>query len=1372
MRLAINASVMTPLYLGIDVGSTTVKVVVTDGAGSLLDHAYRRAHGQPGRVLLEALEELAQRYDLLHVRGIGVTGSGGNLLAPLLGGLRVNELVAQTRALETWAPHARTVIEIGGQDSKLLVLAHEDGRLRLADFAMNTLCAAGSGSFLDQQAERLGLSITDFAALALRAAKPARIAGRCTVFAKSDMMHLQQRGAPLPDIVAGLCLALARNFCSVIGHGRPFHAPVVFQGGVARNAGMVWAFEQVLGLERGALRVPPHCTLMAALGAARVAQQRPAEASPFCGLEPLARFVTSPRPLPSSLPPLQANRAAPTGNVVCNDDANGPLYLGVDVGSSSTKVVLLDPQGRFVKGVYLPTTGRPLAVVARGLRQVGQARVVGVGVTGSGRRLVGEAIGADIVRDEITAQARAALACDANVDTVFEIGGQDSKYISLRDGVVVDFAMNKACAAGTGSFLEEQSGRMHLPVEEMGPLALTASSPADLGERCAVFVESDLIHHQQQGARQKDLVAGLAYAVARNYLHRVVQRRPVGKRVLFQGGVASNPAVVAAFENLLGQPIRVPPHHALSGAIGAALLAIEARDEYAGTRFRGVGEFPSAPSPAEREPTPSLLAERGTLHPDLFAEREALLLRCLREQPAAAGRPRVGIPRVLAFYDLLPFWTRFFQELGWTAILSPATTPEIVACTAMEASAETCLPAKLVYGHVRALLSEGVERVFVPALVNRPDPLPGHAQSYFCPYVQAIPHLVEAALKMQGCPAPLLCPPLHFLWPGVYRRDVRALARELDASPRQADAAQRAAEEEQQRFEAACRQRGEEVLAGLEEGQPAAVLVGRAYNTADPGINGGIPQKLRRLGVLPVPIDLLPLEEVDISDLVSNMFWHSGQRILAAARLIQSDPRLQAVYMTNFACGPDSFLRSFFREAMGDKPFLELELDDHSADVGLETRLEAFFARKRQGDKAVKGKGERAAHNAPRVSRRKYSPELQVLIPHFCDPVHVLAAAMRHYGLQAEVLPPSDEATLALGRDLCLGRECLPCYTIVGDVVQRARQPDFDPAESICLIPTSAGPCRLGQFHDLLRQVLKREGLQALQIVAPSAENGYQYGGLGVPPLFVGRLAWQGLVAVNLLEKFLHRHRPYERVTGSTDSLYEALLVKVVQAVEAGGGRRVTAALEEAAQRFAGLAVDRSTPRPLIGLVGEMYLRLNPFTNRQIIRRVEALGGEIWLAPMMEWLYYANSFARFSARAACRYGDLTRVLLAYPVQRWEERRLLVAVAAHLPNAHEPTIGWIREAIRPYYHPVLRTEAPLSIGKAIDFARRGADGILNVMPFTCMPGTVVAGLAQRVRTDCGGIPWLDAIFDGQGETNLQTRLEAFLHQASEFRQAKL
>jgi predicted CoA-substrate-specific enzyme activase len=1363
--------------LGIDIGSTSVKYVLLDGAGQLLDHDYRYARGNPAAILLTSLHDLSLHHNLQPDEiFVGITGSGSHLLAAVLGATRVNELVAQTYALEKTYPQARTAIEMGGQDSKLLQLepGHGNGALSLANFAMNTLCAAGTGSYLDQQAERLGLSIESFSNLALQAQNPARIAGRCTVFAKSDLVHLGQQGTPLPDIVAGLCLAVARNLRATLIKGHPLQKPIIFQGGVARNAGMIWAFEQILELESGQLIIPTNPTLMAALGAALGATlaARTGSGSPFRGLATLADFARSRQKQRSTLPPLlipkpdkNPKNDTPVPHPTQHDQTSLAVYLGVDVGSVSTKAVALDEQSHVLADCYLPTANQPLTVVQQALEQIHaqvgeQAHVVATGVTGSGRYPVAKHLGSEQVFNEIAAQARSAMHWDADVDTVFEIGGQDSKFISLNQGAIKDMTLNKACAAGTGAFLEEQAGRLKLSVVELGRLAFESNAPADLGERCTVFVEADLVHHQQQGALREDLAAGLAYAVARNYLARVVQPRPVGEHILFQGGVALNPAVVAAFEALLERPLTVPPRPELQGAVGAALLAMATTRE-------------------SRQGVPSQ-NKVSTRLPDLFAEREALLLASLKQQQNIAYQGKIGIPYVLTFHELLPYWIRFFQELDWEVVLSPPTTTELATRSVTQAAIEACYPVKLVYGHVQALITTGVDQIFLPGLVNRRDPLPGQIQSYHCPYIQAIPQVV-AATWGEEIPVPVLWSPIHFLWPQVQERELRRFASQLNVSVQQIEAARRAAEQEQLCFETRWRQRGREILAALPADQTALVVVGRMYSSADPILNTAIPARLRDLGVLAMPHDLLSLDKVDIASQASNMFWYSGQRILATAEVIRRDPRLQAIYLTHFGCGPDSFLLSFFRQALNGKPFLEIELDDHSGDAGLITRLEAFVSLVKSNSlPSPNDKTEPSAEKPKKRSditwrsfsnRRTLVSAPNVYIANICDPAHVLVAAMRSFGLQAEVLPPSTIKTLNLGRDLALGRECLPFYTIVGDLVQRARQPDFDPARAAYLIPTSAGPCRLGQFHDMLELILKRQGLGSVRIIAPSAENGYQYSGLGVPPLLVGRRAWQGLLGISVLEKLLHHHRPYEIEPGSAERLYLELLADLVGAVENGGGARVIALVDWAGQCFANLPIDRGYERPLIGLIGELYLRLNPFTNQDLIRRVEALGGEIWLAPMSEWIYYVNSFSRFSTKAERRYFNLLRLGLIRQVLSFDESRILAPIEKSLYNAHEPSTSDLLTVASPYFHPELRTETPLTIGKAIDFFRHGADGILNAMPFTCMPGTVVAALAGRIRSDCEDVPWLDMIFDGLGQTHQQTRLEAFMYQAEQFRANK-
>jgi predicted CoA-substrate-specific enzyme activase len=608
--------------------------------------------------------------------------------------------------------------------------------------------------------------------------------------------------------------------------------------------------------------------------------------------------------------------------------------------------------------------------------------------------LTGEYVGADVVRNEITSQARAAVDIDPTVDTVFEIGGQDSKYIRLEHGVVLDFAMNKACAAGTGSFLEEQADKLQISIErDFGRLALSSQAPACLGERCTVFMESNLVHFQQQGASVEDLTAGLAYSIAQNYLNRVVHGRAVGRNVFFQGGVASNPSVVAAFRQLTGAQITVPPHHDVTGAIGAAILAGE--EANAGsvsfgrsrTRFHGFDlrdrdyrtsvfecqgcvnrcEIARVRFGADQPLFYGARCERyegqspGRPHtirssglPNFFQRREELLMRGYQEPERGtqarpiASRARVGIPRALLFYEFFPFWHRFLVELGAQVVVSDPTNPRTVRETQENAAAETCFPVKLMQGHVLNLMSKAVDWVLLPSVVGHPDPVADRERSIYCPYIQSVPHLVLANLGLAergvGVLGGLvylddLCPDR----PDGRRRSLVDLVRPLGLARRKVLQAAQAAEGAQRAFLRALAQIGVEALAQLDAWPRVAVLVGRPYSTNDPGLSNALPLKLHKLGVVPLPIDCLPLDGATGSGRFGNMYWQSGQRILAAARLIRADPRLHAIYVTHFGCGPDSFVLSYFQREMEGQLYLELEMDDHTADAGVNTRCEAFF---------------------------------------------------------------------------------------------------------------------------------------------------------------------------------------------------------------------------------------------------------------------------------------------------------------------------------------------------------------------------------------------------------------------------------------------
>src|SRR5664279_1745095 len=585
-------------YLGLDIGSVSLNTVIIDENNNILEEYYDYVHGRPFNVLKDRLSSVLEKHSADTLIGISVTGTGGKLATELIGGVFVNEIIAQATSTGVLYPEARTVIEIGGEDSKLIILEEnpENGHSRLVDFEMNSICAAGTGSFLDQQARRIGVPIeNEFGAMAVKSVDPPRIAGRCSVFAKSDMIHHQQIATPLHDIIAGLCFALARNFRSNVARSKEIIKPVVFSGGVAANIGMVRAFRETLNLIDGELIIPPHHSAMGAIGAVYYARANKLDMNHFSGISRLEEYLNGVATEFVSLPPLRESSAEYRKKVhfIKNGSEKTGVFLGLDIGSLSTNVVLIDEHHRVVARRYLPTAGKPLEAIQKGMTEifdeVGEnITVLGAGTTGSGRYLTGDFIGADIIVNEITAQATAAIDFDPTVDTIFEIGGQDSKYIGIENGGIVDFERNKGCAAGTGSFLEEQAEKLNINiVEEFGCMALKSDCPVKLGDRCTVFMESDLNSFMQKGARNENLVGGLAYSIVYNYLQKVVGDRRIGNKIFFQGGVTNNKAVVAAFEQVVGKNIIIPPHFDVTGAIGAAILAKRAMTSGQISRFKG-----------------------------------------------------------------------------------------------------------------------------------------------------------------------------------------------------------------------------------------------------------------------------------------------------------------------------------------------------------------------------------------------------------------------------------------------------------------------------------------------------------------------------------------------------------------------------------------------------------------------------------------------------------------------------------------------------------------------------------------------------------------------------------------------------------------
>jgi len=1395
---------MMDTYLGIDIGSISVNTVVLSNQNEVLDSFYDYCHGKPFHTLNDRLESILTDHPDYIVKGMAFTGIGGEIPSELLGAAYVNEIIAQSRAASDLYPQARTIIEMGGEDSKLMFM--NQGQLAekssLKDFSMNSLCAAGTGSFLDQQAKRIGVNIIgEFGELALQSAKPPRIAGRCSVFAKSDMIHLQQIATPVHDIIAGLCFAVARNLKSTLGRGKKFLPPVLFQGGVAGNAGMVRAFRELLELSEDQLIVPSHFAAMGAIGAILEAKSEVCDVPNLEeGLDRLKAYLEGDQMKSQmKLDPLSNPTQYGHKNMcsIGNQKEIVEVFLGVDVGSLSTNLVLINRNNEVIARRYLPTASKPIEAIQRGLREIGKevgtrVRVIGAGTTGSGRYLTGDFIGADIIQNEITAQATATISSDPEVDTIFEIGGQDSKYIAIENGVIVDFEMNKVCAAGTGSFLEEQAEKLDITIKtEFQNLAFQSSAPAKLGDRCTVFMESDLNSLQQKGANKANLVAGLAYSTVQNYLNRVVGDKRVGEKIYYQGGVTNNRAVVSAFEKVTGKNIHVPPHFDITGAIGVAQLAREKQKNGSKTRFRGfsVSEvhydtetFFCEECSNQCEIRQVNIEGYDTLYyggicdryeieerkgigkntPNLFKERTQMLLDGYTTHNES-GKRKIGIPRALTvFYQQFPFWRTLFETLGFEVVLSPAGGKKMLTRAIDLMTAETCLPVEMIFGHVDKLLEKDVDYVFLPFIVNLEAEAPNPTHNCNCPWIQSHPFMVRAAYRGTTNEKKLLIPTFHMRYfkTAFEKECVSFLAETFKIPKKTSLAAIALARQAQSDFLARVRSRGQEVMKNLPEKQRIMVVLGRPYNTGDPSMNLNLIEKLIGLNTYPVPLDYLPIEQESIFDTYPMMYWPNGDKILRATRIIARDSRFNAVFLGNFRCGPDSFLRHYIREEMKGKPFLHLEVDEHSANAGMITRLEAFldslngYQMKEQKHLAVK----EPSKSLPVTDRTIY-------FPYANDVIHAFAGACRHVGIKAEVLPMQDATDIELGRKYTNGQECFPLICTTGSFLRKLMEPGINPKESAFFMPDHNGPCRFGGYNKLQSIIFERLGYEGVMMVHPSNEDNYSSIAPGSPVTW-RTVAWKGMVGIDLLRKMQQQIRPYELHAGETDRIYQHTLQEIIKCLERGADD-IVAEIESAAQKFAAIPIHAQQKKPVIAVVGEIFMRDNAYCSDNVVKRLEELGAETLMAPIAEWVSYSSY--RYTRDSKWRRNHVARFKsqLQGFIQHRIEEKMVKAVERHLSLGPIVHVKDMLEHCDTYIHHDYDGDPPLSIGTVSILSKSILSGVVNILPFTCMPGALNTSITGLFRKDHDDIPWENFAYDGQTDASIESRFQAFMHQAKEY-----
>ena len=1325
--------------LGLDMGSTSAKVVLIDENGAVRHVRYQLHKGNSKGVVQDLLEEIGGNYPLSEIEWGAVTGTGAKIFGEKDNINRINEVAALVEGAGVTVTCARSIAEIGGQSAKYITGLGEKDRSGIK-VAMNSSCSAGTGSFLEEQASRLKLRLEDYSRYAARAKSIPRIAGRCSVFAKTDITHHQQEGVPVEDILLGLAYALIRNFRVSVMRKLTKEIPILLAGGVARNRGVLTALRDILGLKDDELIVPDHMDSLGALGAAVVALNKrlPIDLKLLVSIlnqpEEVTRSDENEMPL-EPLTHLGSNDSLGKHMLAAKKRSRGELscYLGVDVGSTSTNLVLCDRDHRIVDYRYLRTLGNPVGAVRLGLKSLKEAygkrlAVLGVCTTGSGRHMIGRLIGADVVKDEITAQARAAVAIDSAVDVIFEIGGQDSKYIHLEKGVVTDFQMNKVCAAGTGSFIEEQAKKFDIPVDKIGDLALSSLSPVNLGERCTVFMETSIAANLARGTKMEDITAGLCYAIVRNYLSRVVGQKPVEGTIFFQGGVAYNQGVVNAFRRLTGKTIIVPPFFSVTGAYGAAILAEEAMEGRL-TIFKGF----------DLEPEVNILNKDKSEAPGEKAvskfqtTMEDLIFEGYRAE-IDPEKKTIGIPRALFTFGMFSMFYPIFTELGFNVLLSDPTSERTIAMGQEYSLDETCYPVKLINGHVAELVQKEVDFIFFPDLYTVDHPGSPSRKNYGCAYMQLAFKMVNQAMDLHTRGIGLLSPTIAFsLGKEFMMKSFSNLGRKLGKTQEETMKALQKGVDAFHDFEAKIEKSGKTALKKIDPSKKTFVIISKIYGVADPVLNMGIPDKLMEMGYQVLPFFFLP--EGDLAETHPNMFWPFGQHILEPARFIREHPNFHAVLLTHHGCGPDSVLSHFFREEMQGKSYLHIEVDEHTSGVGVITRLEAFVnSLNSQGTRTVesedidKGKVVRKDENI----RRKF-PELRqdttMYLPWMHPYSEIVRALLLSKGIPTEVLPETNRNTVGIGRQFTIAEEYFSLTALMGDVFNQCHA-QSNGNHMTFLIPRTEGAEADGQYSRMLRMKLDEEGYADVDIFSPFLEDLLDLDEPAVYALFLGLIAGD-LVRVApgpIRQKYfrhtfdLIRHRRLK-----TDTL-EAMAKEIFREVSPG----------------------RWSKRLLA--VGEPMVLYNDYMNDFVFRSLEDKGCQVLYSPFSEamWLFwhdyaFQNGRPEKHVRLLNRFADDIRAVshcLGQQSPFEKDMKSLVDNADHSVGYYSGAFGRFRAAkvLGDLHH---------------------LDGIITVASIYENTG-ISLNILHKAFANKNPKPILNLTFDGNRNENDTTKLDSFLY----------
>lgn len=1364
--------------LGICFGSTTIQCVQInlEQNNPQIIAVKRITHeGNPANAFLNFLKKI----NIEEIDRIAVTGRSFRNSVKLTS-------ISEPQAVETAikkqyknGSYPEVLISSGGE-TQLVYIIDKNGCISAVH--SGNKCASGTGEFFLQQVRRMGLTLDEAVRMA-SVGTPHKIAGRCSVFCKSDCTHALNKGEPRENVAAGLCLMMADKICDLLKDIQ--YDRVALIGGGALNVAMV----KILNSRFGKLDIPQYAECFEAYGAALWASENECLKLPL-NLDEL--FVGKSnsfglhRPLSEALDLVDFKKFS-RGSLEFADTC----ILGLDVGSTTTKAVLINKNDcKILASVYLRTNGDPVNAARNCykaiLEQIDGARlkIEGLGVTGSGRQIAALHALTENVINEIVAHATAATFFDKEVDTIFEIGGQDAKYTFLTCGVPSDYAMNEACSAGTGSFLEESAREsLNVLTEEIGELALQGKNPPNFTDQCSAFISSDIKIASQEGVEKNDLLAGLVYSICLNYLNRVKGSRPVGKKIFMQGGVCYNRAVPLAMASLMNSKIIVPPDPGLMGAFGVALevkkridagiskpqlfdlQTLVERDAIRENSFICAG----GAEKCDRKCEISRIRINENIFPfggvcnkyynlrlnkqidsrrfDLVALRQKLAFEkygvISSDRNVNQDKPErtVGILRSFLTYLVFPLYSNFFDQLGFRVVLSDEIDPEGIS----RIQAAFCLPAEITHGSFYNLLKKKPDYIFIPQVMQLPV---SNVETFsrMCVFVQGEPYYLKATFRkeLEQSPSMLLSPVLKMEDGYEAAEDTLVeMMKRVGVPEKSVRKAYQFACKKQRDFERELIDIGRETLKYLDDHPDmfAIVLFGRPYNAFADEANMGIPHKVASRGYFIIPHDMIPSDHINVDH---KMFWATGQKIMKSAQIVKERKNLFGFYITNFSCGPDSFLLGYFRRIMGSKPSLTLELDQHTADAGIDTRIEAALDiissyRKLGIENVVEDDSFRAAKviidkrikviSSEGVEYELTDPHVEIVLPSMGRyGTEVVAAILRSIGINGKALPVADKNVLLEGRKNTSCKECLPYILTTGsflEYIKRKKDPD---TVTLFFLPTGGGPCRLGQYCVALEHLIEKRKIPNAAVFTLTDENGY--GGLGARILLK---AWLGVIISDVFSDIKSTLKVAAKDKDAALNELESLWQELLQFFEGRYSIRLTTLLESIASRLSMIPLKKDPNQlPVISLIGEIYVRREEFSRKNLVDYLEDHGFVVRVAPVAEYMCYSNyvlnsglSERQFSLK------EQFRLKLTSQIQEWWEWHIKTILSkSRLYKFEMIDVAKTIKGVAHLLNENFRGEAILTVGLGLREILNDSCGVISIGPFGCMPSRVAEAILKK------------------------------------------